>query len=191
MYDIVSLFMSNVTDPVCPRKVSSQRYPPYPKISVSISSCGYRSPRSLPPSFKASQACDLEILSCLAQKGNDVLLRSKIAQAATRWPWQGLPDLGDVLRGNQTTHDDKPESAKIKPIMTNSMHAKWLRPSLLVVNINLACNDGQSTRDCASTDVLILHTSLLHHYIIIHIIHNYIMTMLLYVIVLYSTFKLI
>lgn len=43
--------------------------------------------RSLPPSFKASQACDLEILSCLAQKGNDVLLRSKIAQAAISIAW--------------------------------------------------------------------------------------------------------
>lgn len=43
--------------------------------------------RSLPPSFKASQACDLEILSCLAQKGNDVLLRSKIAQAVISIAW--------------------------------------------------------------------------------------------------------
>lgn len=43
--------------------------------------------RSLPPSFKASQACDLMILSFLAQRGNDVLLRTKIAQAVITTAW--------------------------------------------------------------------------------------------------------
>eukprot|EP00435_Cladocopium_sp_Y103_P032053 s1487_g8.t1 len=43
--------------------------------------------RSLPPSFKASQACEVKILATLAERGNDVLLRTKIAQAVISTAW--------------------------------------------------------------------------------------------------------
>ena len=42
---------------------------------------------SLPASFKANEACDLKILTTLATKGNEALLRTKIAQAVISIAW--------------------------------------------------------------------------------------------------------